>query len=84
MTEDLQTIVVKLHSNDNAVGVLLSDSVFANKLKGTLNNAHDASIKLDENMVALQHNFLLRGYFRKQKKANAVTSSKTPTSSRLP
>jgi phospholipid/cholesterol/gamma-HCH transport system substrate-binding protein len=48
---------------------LLTDTAFARKLKSTLSNAKSASAKLDENMEALQHNFLLRGYFRKQKKA---------------
>lgn len=73
MTEDLQTVLAKLNRTDNAIGVLLSDSVFSNKLKATLDNARSASIKLDENMVALQHNFLLKGYFRKQRKANEAT-----------
>lgn len=69
MSEDLQKIIAKINSNDNAVGVLLTDSAFAQKLKGTMNNAQSASIKLNENMEAMQHNFLFRGYFRKQKKA---------------
>lgn len=69
MSEELKKVIAKVNDNNNAVGVLLADTVFANKLKGTLDNAESASVKLDENMEALQHNFLLRGYFRKQKKA---------------
>ncbi|MEO7990270.1 MAG: MlaD family protein [Chryseolinea sp.] len=69
MSHDLQAVIAKINSNNNAVGVLLADTVFANKLKITLDNAQSASVKLDENMEALQHNFLLRGYFKKQKKA---------------
>ncbi len=69
MSEDLQNIITKMNSGDNAISVLLADSAFANKLKGTLDNAKSASAKLDENMTALQHNFLLKGYFKKQKKA---------------
>ncbi len=68
MSHDLQAVIAKINSNNNAVGVLLADTVFANKLKITLDNAQSASVKLDENMEALQHNFLLRGYFKKQKK----------------
>jgi phospholipid/cholesterol/gamma-HCH transport system substrate-binding protein len=71
MSEDLQEIIAKMNSGDNALSVLLADSAFANKLRGTLDNAKSASIKLDENMTALQHNFLLKGYFKKQKKAEA-------------
>jgi len=69
MSHDLQTMIAKINTNNNAIGVLLSDTVFANKLKKTLDNTQAASVKLDANMEALQHNFLLRGYFKKQKKA---------------
>lgn len=71
MSEELKKVIAKVNDNNNAVGVLLADTAFANKLKLTLDNAESASVKLDENMEALQHNFLLRGYFRKQKKAEA-------------
>ena len=69
MSEDLKAVIAKINSNDNAIGVLLADTAFANKLRATLGNAESASVKLDANMEALKHNFLLRGYFRKQKKA---------------
>jgi phospholipid/cholesterol/gamma-HCH transport system substrate-binding protein len=69
MSEDLQNIITKMNSGDNAISVLLADSAFAHQLKGTLENAKSASIKLDQNMEAMQHNFLFRGYFKKQKKA---------------
>lgn len=66
MSEDLQSVIDKMNSKDNAVGVFLADSAFAKNLKTTLGNAKSASYKLDENMEALQHNFLFRGYFRRQ------------------
>jgi phospholipid/cholesterol/gamma-HCH transport system substrate-binding protein len=68
MSEDLKEVVSKFNDENNAIGVLLADSTFANKLRTTLNNAQSASAKLDQNMEALRHNFLFRGYFRKQKK----------------
>lgn len=68
MTEDLKEVVSKFNDENNAIGVLLSDTIFANKLRVTLTNAHSASVKLDQNMEALRHNFLFRGYFRKQQK----------------
>jgi len=71
MTDELKTAIAKLNSGNNAVGVLLADTVFANQLKTTLTNAESASAKLDSNMLALKHNFLLRGYFRKQDKKAA-------------
>lgn len=68
MSEDLKEVISKFNDGNNAIGVLLTDTAFANKLRTTLGNAESASVKLDENMEALQHNFLLKGYFRKQKK----------------
>ena len=71
MSEDLKAITAKMNSSNNAVGVLLTDTVFAQKLQGTMSAAQSATVKLDKNMEALQHNFLLRGYFKKQKKEEA-------------
>ena len=75
MTEDLKEVMSKLNNKNNAISVLLTDTTFANKLRETLENAESASVKLDENMEAMQHNFLLRGYFRKQEKKEAKTNS---------
>lgn len=77
MSKDLQRIVAQIDRSDNAVGVLLTDTAFAERLRETMDNAQSASFKLDENMEALKHNFLLRGYFRRQKKiANKESASK--------
>jgi phospholipid/cholesterol/gamma-HCH transport system substrate-binding protein len=73
MSSDLKAIISKLDNKNSAVGVLLTDTLFAKKLRVTLGNAESASVKLDQNMEALQHNFLLRGYFRKKEKAEAAT-----------
>jgi phospholipid/cholesterol/gamma-HCH transport system substrate-binding protein len=68
ISDNLKDLVKKMDSDNNAIGVLLADTTFAKKLRTTLDNAQSASAKLDENMQALQHNFLLRGYFRKQER----------------
>ena len=68
ISSNLKDIIRKMDNDNNAIGVLLADTTFAKKLKATLDNATSASAKLDENMEALQHNFLLRGYFKKQAK----------------
>lgn len=68
VSQSLKTLAAKINDEDNAVGVLLADTAAAVQLKATIENAAQASQKLDENMEALQHNFLFRGYFRKQEK----------------
>ncbi len=58
----------KLNEKDNAVGVLLNDPATANEIKQILSNLNSSTEKLDDNMKALQSNFLFKGYFKKQQK----------------
>jgi phospholipid/cholesterol/gamma-HCH transport system substrate-binding protein len=76
IAEDLKDVVAKVNSNDNALGLLLADTTFAQRMENTLINAESASGKLDENMEAMQHNFLLRGYFKKKRKAEEKERAK--------
>jgi phospholipid/cholesterol/gamma-HCH transport system substrate-binding protein len=64
----------KLNRDDNAVGVLLNDTVTANHVKALFKNLETSSHKLDEDLEAAQHNFLLRGFFRKKENAKADTT----------
>lgn len=57
-------------SNDrSAVGVLLHDTAAAENLRQIIYNLQTSTGKLDEDLQAAQHNFLLRGYFKKKAKA---------------
>jgi len=57
-------------SNPNsAIGVLLHDKEAGTYLKESMKNLESSSKKLDADLEAAQHNFLLRGYFRKKAKA---------------
>ncbi|TZF82702.1 MCE family protein [Pedobacter sp. BS3] len=69
ITQNLDKATAKFNSNDNAVGTLLNDKQVSDELKNTIKNLESSTKKLDENMEALKHNFLFRGYFRKQEKA---------------
>src|SRR5690606_32231127 len=66
VTKELDRLASNINRDDSPVGVLFTDSIAADQLKATIESAEQASRKLDENMEALQHNFLFRGYFRKK------------------
>lgn len=68
ITNNLENVSARLENPDNTLGMLLTDEEVAGTLKTTLENLESSSAKLDENMEALQHNFLFRGYFRKKAK----------------
>ena len=53
------------------IGMLLNDQQAAYNIKATLQNLQAGSKKLDEDLEAVQHNFLLRGFFKKKAKAEA-------------
>ncbi|MFC5285346.1 MlaD family protein [Pedobacter alpinus] len=71
MTENLNKASGKLNQSDNAAGLLLNDAATANQVRGIMKNLETSSKKLDENMEALQSNFLLRGFFKKKAKEEA-------------
>ena len=65
-----------LHSTSSPLGVMLNDPQAALDLKTTLSNLNLASKKMDEDFEAAQHNFLLKGFFRKKAKAKADSTDK--------
>jgi len=69
--ENLNTATKKLTTTDNALGVLLNDPKGAEQMRSTLNNLQQSTIKLNDDLEAAQHNFLLKGYFKKKAKAQA-------------
>ena len=64
---NLKSVSEKLNQKDNAVGVLLNDSSTAISVKNTIKNLELGSHKLDQDLEAVQHNFLLRGFFKNKK-----------------
>ena len=71
VVKDLKHASEQLNDPEGPVGTLLNDQQSAQGIKTTIQNLQAGSKKLDENMEALQHNFLLRGFFRKKAKEEA-------------
>ncbi len=67
-SSNVKEVSNNLSNSKSPVGVLLNDQQAGENLKNTLDNLQLGTKKLDENMEALQHNFLLRGFFKKKAK----------------
>ncbi|MEO8823226.1 MAG: MlaD family protein [Ginsengibacter sp.] len=69
-----KTVNDGLKNPKTPAGMFLGDEKTAASLKITMQNLQSASQKLDEDLEAVQHNFLLRGFFRKKAKAEKANS----------
>ena len=69
ITQQLAEVAYKVNHGRGLISRLLGDTSMGNNLDATMVNLKKGSAGLNENMEAAKHNFLLRGYFRKKKKA---------------
>lgn len=72
ISDQLAEIMIQINSGRGTLGRLIQDTAIAENLSRTMINIRRSSKGLDENMEAAKHNFLLRGYFRKQAEAEAL------------
>ncbi len=70
ISRDISEIVRKMNSSESVIGTLLTDTTFANNIKAIMQNANattknleNGSFSFTQNMEALKHNFLFKGYF---------------------
>ncbi|GMN11717.1 hypothetical protein MTsPCn9_29000 [Croceitalea sp. MTPC9] len=68
MTKDLTAVTGEIRDGKGAVNYLATDTILVNQLENTMKNIDQGMERFNENMEALKHNFLTRGYFRKQEK----------------
>ena len=64
-TQKLEQFITTINTSEGTVNYLLKDEELPEKIDSTIILLQGASQKLNENMEALKHNFLFRGYFRK-------------------
>ncbi|MEO8760727.1 MAG: MlaD family protein, partial [Bacteroidia bacterium] len=75
ITDTASALITNLNAasrNPNsAIGVLLHDEKAGAHLKSTLQNLDSSSQNLNKDLIAAQHNFLLKHYFKKEAKKKA-------------
>ena len=76
LTNNLKVVAQKINDSSNTVGILMNDQQVANNLRATVENLQSGTQKFDEDMEALQHNFLFRGFFRKKAKQESQQQKK--------
>jgi phospholipid/cholesterol/gamma-HCH transport system substrate-binding protein len=68
ISEVVTSIQQDINTGKGTANALLKDSVLTMKLNASLENIQKGTDGFNQNMEALKHNFLLRGYFRKLEK----------------
>ena len=62
---NINSVIDDFKSSDGAYNYVVRDTSLVNSLQSTLKNINEGTDKFNQNMEALKHNFLFRGYFRK-------------------
>ena len=68
LVSNLNTTILNIKEGKGALNYLSNDPNLVRKIDSTMININEASSRLNENLEALKHNFLFRGYFKKQEK----------------
>ena len=66
---NLNQTITNVKEGDGVLNYLSNNPKLVKQIDSTMTNLNAASEKLNEDLEALKHNFLFRGYFKKQEKA---------------
>ena len=67
-TKNMQEVFENANHGNGSVSALINDSVTADHLRMAIQYIDSSAFRLNEDLEALKHSWLLRGYFRKQQK----------------
>lgn len=76
VVNNINTVVTKFDTSEGAFNYIVKDTSLVNNLKSTLNNINEGTDKFNQNMEALKHNFLTRGYFKKLERQKKEAAKK--------
>jgi phospholipid/cholesterol/gamma-HCH transport system substrate-binding protein len=72
ISKQLTVLMSNINEGNGTLGRLIRDTILAENLNQTLINLKKGSKGLDENMTAVKHNFLFRGYYEKKARKEAA------------
>lgn len=77
VTENLNTLLGEIKDGQGSLHYLTQDPALVRDIDSTMQNIKEGTARFNENMEALKHNFLLRGYFRKLEKEQSKALKKS-------
>ncbi len=73
---NINNVVTEFKDGKGTLNYVVNDTILVNDVDETIKNFKEGSVLLNENLEALKHNFLLRGYFKKLEKEQLKEESK--------
>lgn len=65
---NLNDVIIDVKEGEGTLNYIISDTTLVNNIDETMKNIKEGSIILNEDLEALKHSFLLKGYFKKLEK----------------
>lgn len=75
-SQQINQTISNIKDGKGALNYLSNDPKLVKQIDSTMININQASSRLNENLEALKHNFLFRGYFKKLEKEKTKKSNK--------
>ncbi len=76
LTVNLDSVVTGISEGKGTLNYLANDTILVQRLEATMINIEEGTARFNENMEALKHNFLTRGYFKKMAKEEQKKAKK--------
>ncbi len=70
---NLNDVITDYKNGKGVLNTVVNDSIMADDVEEIIKNIKEGSVLLNENMEALKHNFMFRGYFKKMEKEEQKT-----------
>ena len=67
-TDQLKSFLASIENSKGTLNYVINDTLLPKEIEASVKEIKESSQKLNENMEALKHNFLFRGYFKKQER----------------
>lgn len=77
---NLNDVILSVKNGDGTLNYMIKDTILVRNIDETVKQIKEGSIRLNENLEALKHNFLFRRYFRKLEKEKLKEEKKKKTS----